>query len=200
MPGIKANTAALFREPIEKTFDRYEITTPLRQCAFLAQAGHETASLKDLVENLNYSADSLQKVFNKYFPTAKLAAEYAHKPERIANRVYANRMGNGPEESGDGWKFRGRGIFMTTGAENYMRAGLELGYDFITNPDALVLPGAASFSAGFYWRNRGLNVYADRDDIKTISLKINGGTNGMADRVARYEIAKKAYGIHGQAA
>lgn len=194
MPGGLPANMQKYLEPLNNTFQKYEINTPLRQAMFLTQTGHETGSLSSIVENLNYSAESLLKVFKKYF-TPEQAADYAHKPALIANRVYANRMGNGDEGSGDGWKYRGQGLIQITGKENYKNLGDELMYDFVANPQDLQKPGAAAMSAGWYWKLRKLNLYSDKGDVHEVRFRINGGDNGLADCITRYVRCKMALGI-----
>lgn len=176
--------------------DDYNINSPLRISHFLSQSSHESADFTRLVENLNYSQDGLLKTFRKYFtPTQALA--YARKPEKIANRVYANRLGNGDEASGDGWKYRGRGAIQVTGKANYMKCSLYLFNDerLLTNPDKLLEPKYAILSACWYWSVNGLNRIADADNIQLLTRKINGGLNGFEDRKRRftriYSVLKK---------
>jgi putative chitinase len=161
-----------------------------RQAAFLAQCGHESAQYTAVVENLNYSQDGLRKIFGKYFPTDELAAQYARQPEKIANRVYANRMGNGNEASGEGFKFRGRGLIQLTGKDNYTKCGKDLGVDLMANPDYLKSPEGAVKSALWFWNRNSLNTYADVEDIRGMTKRINGGYNGLDERIAYYKKAK----------
>lgn len=161
-----------------------------RRAAFLAQLAHESAQFTAFVENLNYSTTALQKVFKKYFPTKELADAYARKPAKIANRVYANRMGNGDEASGDGYAFRGRGFLQLTGKNNYTKCGLDLGVDLLKDPDYLMTPDGAVDSALWYWKANNLNNYADHEDIKGQTKVINGGYNGLDERIAFYNKAK----------
>lgn len=170
----------------------YGINTPLRQAHFLAQAGHESGGFKRLVENLNYSADGLRATWPTRF-TAASAAEFARQPEKIANRVYGNRMGN--VEPGDGWKYRGRGIFQLTGRENYARAGKALGLPLEREPERLESPEAAALTAAWYWHDRGLNALADADDLMAVTRRINGGLHGLDDRRQRLVRAKRALGL-----
>jgi putative chitinase len=170
----------------------YEIDTPKRIAAFIAQCAHESANFRILTENLNYKWQSLRKVFPKYFPTDELAQQYASRPNRaeaIANRIYANRMGNGPEESGDGWKFRGRGLIQLTGKQNYMWFAASL---VITPEEAteylMTFEGAAQ-SGCWFWETNKLNQWADSGDIITLTKRINGGTIGLDDRIKHYEHA-----------
>jgi putative chitinase len=171
---------------------QYEIDTPNRVAAFVAQCGHESAGFTVLQENLNYSADGLRKIFGKYFPTAELAKQYARKPEMIANRVYGNRMGNGDEDSGDGYKYRGRGIVQITGKNNYSKCSIALFEDesnLLEDPDLLLEPHYAMHSACWFWNASRLNALADSGDIKTMTKRINGGYIGLEDRIAHYNHA-----------
>jgi putative chitinase len=177
-------------ECLNDSFDKYEINTVNRAAGFLAQCGHESNGFTVLKENLNYSAAGLTKIFQKYFPDEASAASYAHNPEKIANKIYANRMGNGDEASGDGYKFRGRGAIQLTGRDNYTRFGATLGLD----PDSCVadmetLDGGVE-SAMWFWKNNGLNAICDADDIVHMTKKVNGGTIGLAERTALYNKAK----------
>lgn len=186
-----------YAEQIQKAMERYDISSVNRKRAFLSQLGHECAQLSTFVENLNYSATALRSVFGKYFPNAAMAERYARNPQMIANRVYANRIGNGDEQSGDGWKYRGRGGIQITGKANYSEASKKMSVDFISNPDLLATPEYAMLSAAWWWVNAGLNQLADKlggeDDEKIfiqITRKINGGTNGLEDRLAIYKRTK----------
>lgn len=161
--------------------DRNGINTPLRLAHFFAQIDHESR-LKPEMENLSYSAKGLHTVFRKYFPTMAEAEKYARKPEEIANIVYANRMGNGDTKSGDGWKYRGRGFIQLTGKENYRQFSLDSGIDCLTDPDVLLQEANAMICALWFWKNKKLNFYSDKDDIYTITRRINGGLNGLDHR------------------
>ena len=164
-------------------FAKYDINTPERQACFLAQVMHESNSFKSLSENLNYSAQGLMRTWSSRFPDIDTAEKFAHNPEKIANKVYAGRMGN--IEEGDGWKYRGRGLIQLTGRENYANFGHNAAVDVLSNPDLLTTPEYACLSAGWYWNKRNLNDLADKMDIEGITKKINGGTNGLEDRKAR---------------
>jgi putative chitinase len=137
----------------------------------------------------------LRSVFGKYFPTIEIAGAYARKPEKIANKVYASRMGNGNEASGDGWKFRGRGLIQLTGKENYQKFSQENGIDCVKNPDLLLQPEWALTSACWFWKKRNLNEFADKDDIIMITKRINGGTHGLNDRLQYLDSFKRIYQI-----
>lgn len=175
----------------------YEINTPQRVAAFIAQCSHESAGFTALRENLNYRWQSLRKIFPKYFPTDELAQEYANKPnkqEAIANRVYANRMGNGPESSGDGWRFCGRGLIQLTGRDNYSWFAASLGIPVEEASDYLQTFEGAAQSACWFWETNGLNRWADAGDILTLTKRINGGTIGLDDRIKHYNHALHVLG------
>jgi putative chitinase len=181
-------------EALNKILPDYGIDTPQRVAAFVAQAAHESGNFTALHENLNYRAVTLRKVFPKYFPTDEMAAQYAQQPERIANRVYANRMGNGPESSGDGFRYCGRGLIQLTGQQNYQNFADSIETPLDQIPDFLQTFEGAVQSACWFWENNNLNQYADTDDILTMTKRINGGTIGLADREKHYEHAKHVFG------
>ena len=191
MPSCTAENLEKFVGPLNDTMERYAINTPLRKAHFLAQIAHESNELESVVENLNYSQARLTQVFPRYFRTIEESAPYNRQPEKIANRVYSNRMGNGDEASGDGWKFRGRGLIQLTGKENYKKASDEIGVDFISNPDLVQGPVYASLTAGWYWDSRELNSWADKDNCYKVTLQINGGTIGIESRELYLERAKQ---------
>jgi len=170
-------------DPLTNTFFKFEINTPKRQAAFIGQCGHESNNFRTLEENLYYSANALMRVWPSRFPDHDVAEKYANKPEKIANKVYAGRMGN--TEDGDGWKYHGRGLIQLTGKDNYTRCGEALGIDLVNNPDLLLEPEFAAASAGWFWRKHGLNQLADLGDWVAITKRINGGIHGIDDRVAR---------------
>jgi putative chitinase len=176
---------------IEETFNLFEINTPLRASHFLAQVMHESLDFKFKEENLNYSVKGLLKYFKKYFSTEEIAKQYAGQPQKIASRVYANRYGNGDEKSGDGWKFTGRGDMQTTFHDNYLALGGYLKIDLISNPDLVTTPRYARLSAGYYWYKNKLNLIADKGNsdevVKSITKKVNGGYNGLDDRLQRFQ-------------
>lgn len=163
---------------------KYGIDTPMRQAHFLAQMAHETAGFTKFVESLNYSAERLRVVFPKYFRDAKFAATYVGKPQAIANRVYGNRFGNGPESSGDGFKYRGRGFTHLTFKANYAEASENVFGDdrLVRDPDIASMIGPAATIACWYWKDRKCNAHADRDDLEGVTRAINGGVNGMTQR------------------
>ena len=167
-------------EKYKSLFEKYGLTTKLRIAHFMAQIEHESG-LKPISEKLNYSASRLLQIFPKYFNTEK-ALLYANKPQLIANKVYANRMGNGLEDSGEGWKYRGRGFIQITGKENYFRLANDTDLDCLKNPDLLLDEANAMVSAVWFWNLKGLNKLADKDDIVGITKRVNGGMNGLEHR------------------
>ena len=169
-------------EPLNQTFSRFDISTPAQQASFIGQASHESGNFKTLEENLQYRAETLMRVWPKRFPTLEFAKQYEKNPKKIANSVYSSRMGNRDEASGDGHRFRGRGLFQLTGHSNYFHAGKALGEDFVMNPDLVATPMFAALTAGFFWNTHKLNQYADARDYVTMTVKINGGKIGLADR------------------
>jgi putative chitinase len=184
LPAIKSLLPESIFNRLPEVIKRYEINTPKRLAHFISQCGHESGGFKVFTENLNYSAEGLLKTFPKYF-NAETAAASARKPERIANRVYANRMSNGNEESGDGWKFRGRGCIQLTGRANYTAYDQAVPENVLENPD-LVAGALALDSAGWFWKTNGLNKIADAGDVTAVTKRVNGGTHGLADRQSRY--------------
>jgi putative chitinase len=169
-------------EALNNTFEKYGIDTPKRQAAFIGQCMHESAGFKTLEENLNYSAKALMNTWPSRFPNEEVASQYARQPEKIANKVYGGRMGNADESSGEGWKYRGRGIKQLTGKENYERCGSSLGVDLVSDPDLLLDPKYAALSAGWFWNKHNLNDLADKGDIETMTKRINGGLLGLDAR------------------
>lgn len=180
---------------LEQLLPDYQIDTPERLAAFLAQCAHESGGFLFIKENLNYRWQSLRKIFPKYFPTDDLAKQYEKQPERIANRIYANRMGNGPEQSGDGYKFCGRGLIQVTGRDNYswFAASLEISPEEASEYME-TFEGAAQ-SACWFWETNNLNQWADRGDIVTLTKRINGGTIGLEDRQKHYQHALHVLGV-----
>ena len=181
-------------EAISEILPEYEITTPQRVAAFLAQCAHESGGFVFLKENLNYKAASLRRVFPKYFPDDAIAAQYAGKGEMIANRVYANRMGNGDEASGDGWRYCGRGLIQLTGKNNYTFFAGSLDIPVEEASEYLQTFEGAVQSACFFWEQNKLNQWADKGDILTLTKRINGGTIGLEDRIKHYEHALHIFG------
>ena len=184
--GVSAENVDKYLPWVNMTIVRNDINTPVRQAMFLSQLAHESGSFRAVEENLNYSVEALRRVFRKYFPDDEIAAQYARQPEKIANRVYANRMGNGEESSGDGWKYRGRGLIQLTGKDNYTAFSLQANNEAIIKPELVAQPELAAESAGWFWMLNGLNRLADTGDVKAVTRRINGGFNGLADREAKY--------------
>jgi putative chitinase len=186
-------------EALNKILPDYGIDTPQRVAAFLAQCAHESGGFTALHENLNYRAATLRKVFPKYFPDDAIAEQYASQPnkqELIANRVYANRMGNGPEESGDGFRYCGRGLIQLTGKQNYTRFAESIDTPVDQIPEFLATFEGAIQSACWFWETNNLNQYADNNDILTMTKRINGGTIGLEDRMKHYAHALEVFGGH----
>lgn len=169
-------------DPLNEVFARYDMATPARMASFIGQCQHESGNFKTLKENLNYSAKGLCATWPKRFPTEESATPYHRNPEKIANKVYADRMGNGDEASGDGWKYSGRGLIQLTGKSNYTLAGDSLVADLLNTPDLVLQPKYAALTAGWFWDKNRLNAFADADDIEGMTKKINGGTIGLDDR------------------
>lgn len=183
-------------DAMNEVFPKYEINTPQRIAAFIAQCGHESGGWRVFSENLNYSAKALDAVFGKYFVRAgRDANDYHRQPEKIANVVYANRMDNGDTDSGDGWRYRGRGPIQLTGRHNYTKFSNDMGVDAVDNPDMVSEDKeVALMSAIWYWNSNNLNKYADSGDIKKLTKRINGGYIGLEDRIHHWEEALKALG------
>ena len=196
-PKTKQSILEGYVEPLNTVAQYYDMYENPKRCAgFLAQVAHESGGFTATIENLNYSKEGLRKVFPKYFPTDELAAQYARQPEKIANRVYANRMSNGDEASGDGFKFRGRGLIQLTGRANYTKFANDLGISLDDTVAYLETSNGAVSSAGWFWDNNKLNQYCDRDDFITLTKRINGGTIGLQDRQHHYHIALEHLGAH----
>lgn len=186
--------------PMNEAFERFEINTPLRVAAFIAQVGHESTRLTRIEENLNYSANGLVRTFPDYF-TPETAKDFAYKPMRIANKIYANKGGNGDEASGDDWKYRGRGLIQITLQRNYMVRGKRLVENtqyFLDNPDLLLQPEWAVRSSADYWDENNLNANADinsETQFRLLTRKINRAQRGLDDRLHLWRTAKPILGI-----
>ena len=189
----KSTVIESFVDPINKTLEKFEINTASRIAMFLAQIGHESGGLNFTKENLNYKAESLVKVFPKYFRNVDPNL-YARNPEKIANRVYGGRMGNGPEETGEGYKYRGRGLIQLTGKDNYTRFAHEMGMDLEEAVTYLETTEGAAMSAGWFWNSRKLNEVADTGDIVKSTKLINGGAIGLHERTKNYNEALAMFG------
>lgn len=175
----------------------YDIDTVPRVAAFIAQCAHESANFKFLSENLNYKAESLMRVWPSRFPTIEVARQYAHQPEKIANKVYSNRMGNGDEASGDGWRYLGRGLIQLTGKDNYSNFAMSIDTPLEQIPEYLQTFEGAVQSACWFWETNNLNQWADAGDILTLTKRINGGTIGLDDRMKHYNHALHVLGAGG---
>ena len=178
--------------PLNQVFVKYDIDTPKRQAAFIGQCSYESANFTNLQENLNYSAQRLMQVWPSRFPYIIAAEPYAHNPEKLANFVYAGRMGN--LEDGDGYTYRGRGLIQITGREMYAKCGNALGIDLIDNPDLLLTPEYATLSAAWFWNKHGLNTLADVQEYGTMTRRINGGITGLDDRIVKITKALEVLG------
>ena len=185
-----------WHEALDQLLDDYGIDTPHRVAHFIAQCAHESGGFKFIKENLNYSAAGLNNTFRKYFPTVESAKPYERKPEMIANKVYANRMGNGDEASGDGWRYCGRGLIQLTGKDNYTFFAGSLGIPVEEAADYLATFEGAAQSACFFWEQNNLNRFADANDVKGLTRAINGGQIGLADRQKHTEHALHVLGNH----
>jgi putative chitinase len=183
-------------EALSAILPEYGINTPERVAAFIAQCAHESGGFKFLKENLNYKAESLCKVFPKYFKTLDEARAYEKKPEKIANRIYGNRMGNGDESSGDGFRYCGRGLIQLTGKENYSWFAASLEIPVEEASEYLETFEGAVQSACWFWEENKLNQWADKKDILTLTKRINGGTIGLDDRIKHFNHALHVLGVH----
>lgn len=187
-------TPDVWAKALQAACDKFEINTRLRLCSFLAQIGHESDQFTTLVESLKYTAPRLMKVWPKRFPDLASATPYAMNEQKLGNFVYANRNGNGDTASGDGFRYRGRGLIQLTGRSNYQEAGKAIGVDLVKKPDLLTQPAYAALSAGWYWQSRGLNALADDqtgdddlEDFRKITCRINGGYVGVQERFALFK-------------
>jgi len=169
-------------EPLTTTFTTFGINDVNRQAAFIGQCSHECNHFKTLEENLNYRAETLQKLFGHKFKPDEFAV-YAHNPQKIANRIYASRMGNRGEESGDGWRFHGRGCIQLTGHDNYWHFGQAVGKDLVAEPQLVATPMYAALSAGWFWKTHGCNDLAEAENWEGLTKRINGGTFGLEERI-----------------
>lgn len=186
LPGAKPAHLEAAAEPLAAACALFSIDTQLRRAHFLAQVAHESGQFSVLRENLNYTTPArLMAVYGKRrFPSTEIALAYVKNPEKLANLVYGSRvdLGNRGVESGDGWKYRGRGYIQLTGRSNYIVTGQALGVDFEANPDLVAEPKWAGLAAGCFWQRNAINPHADRDDLDRVTRIINGGTNGLAER------------------
>jgi putative chitinase len=180
---------------MDRCLPDYDINTPQRIAMFVAQCAHESGNFRVLKENLNYRAESLTKVWPRHFPNLDIARQYANKQEAIANRAYANRMGNGDEASGDGWRYCGRGLIQLTGKDNYTRFAMSIETPVEEIPAYLGTFEGAVQSACWFWETNNLNQWCDQGDVLTVTKKINGGTLGLADRQKHYQHALHVLGL-----
>lgn len=189
--GCPLERAQRWIDPLNSAMERYQINTPDRKAQFLAQIGHESGALARMSENLKYSAVRLLQIFPRYF-TKSDAGKFQYQPMLIANRVYANRYGNGGEASGDGFTYHGRGLIQLTFKDNYRACGAALGKDLVANPDLLLSPELAALAAAWYWQSHGCNAMADAGEIRGITKAVNGGYNGLPERMALLSQASSA--------
>jgi len=183
---------AKWLEPFNAAFEKYDISKPKRQAAFIGQCSVESNNFKTLEEDLNYSAEGLMRTWPSRFPDIDTAEKYAHNPEKLANKVYAGRLGN--TEDGDGWKYHGRGLIQLTGRDNYKNCGQAIGEDLINTPDLLAQPEGAALSAAWFFNKHGLNQLADIGDFVLMSKRINGGDLGLSQRIAKINHAINVLG------
>lgn len=184
--GVQQKVAEQWLPAVQAACSEFDIVSERKVSAFLAQVAHESGGFTRLVENLNYSAEALMRIWPKRFPTLKFAQQFHRKPELIANSVYSSRMGNGGPETGDGWRYRGRGLKQLTGKDNYIRCGKALAVDLVADPDLLLRPGLAARSAGWFWASNGCGPLAESGEFELLTKRINGGLIGLADRKSRY--------------
>lgn len=195
-PSLTASDLNLFCKALELDLPKAHITPPLCVAHFMAQTAHESAGYAQLRENLNYSASALTSLFAKYFVGVDVN-NYARQPEKIANRIYANRMGNGDEQSGDGWAYRGRGIIQLTGKANYQAFSKDWGIDVVKQPDLVASDPVLAVASGcWYWQRHNINAAAEADDLTKVTKLINGGTNGIEDRAHLLGVAKQQMGLN----
>jgi putative chitinase len=191
LPALPQAKRKEFIPHLQTAMNEFGITTRLREAGFISQISHESGGLTRFEENLNYSAKRLREVFPKRFPTAASADAVAHQPEKIGNVIYANRLGNGDVASGDGFRYRGRGVIQLTGRANYREFGTLAGRDLEGNPDQAATPEVAFRIAAAFWKSRGCNELADKQDVRGMTLKINGGTIGLPERQQLFNRAKQ---------
>ena len=193
--GVSEKLVPTWLPPIRAACEEFGVNSDKRIAAFLAQVAHESGGFTRLVESLNYSAEALMKIWPKRFPTLAFAQKFHRNQELIANAVYSSRMGNGGPETGDGWKYRGRGLKQLTGKDNYTRCGKALAVDLVSDPDLLLRPGLAARSAGWFWASNGCAALADAGEFEQLTKRINGGLIGLKDRRERYDKVLKSMGL-----
>ena len=190
----KLHIGADWVDALNETFSRFNITTNNQKAMFIGQCSHECGNFRTLEENLNYRAETLMKLWPKRFPSLEFAKQYEKNPKKIANSVYANRMGNRDEASGDGYRFRGRGALQCTGHSTYFHAGKALGVDFVMQPDLVATPKYSALTAGWFWDTHKLNPPSDALDYQKVTRIINGGTIGLDDRIKHVQQALAVLG------
>lgn len=188
---LAGRQADVFAAPLTDAMTRFHITGPARQASFLAQIAHESGQLNRMTENLIYSAPRMMVIWPKRFPTLASTEGYAQNAPALANKVYGGRMGNGTEATGEGWRYRGRGLLQLTGKDNYRNCGAAVGYDLVAHPEFMDSPMLAALSAAWFWKSNGLNELADKGDQTLVTRRVNGGTHGLAQRLAMFEVAKR---------
>jgi putative chitinase len=181
-------------DALNETFSRFNLTSNNQKAMFIGQCSHECGNFRLLEENLNYRAETLMKLWPKRFPSLEFAKQYEKNPKKIANSVYANRMGNRDEASGDGYRFRGRGALQCTGHSTYFHAGKALGVNFVMQPDLVATPKYAALTAGWFWETHKLNPPSDALDYQKVTRIINGGTIGLDDRIKHVQQALAVLG------
>jgi putative chitinase len=191
--GITPTLARLFADPLQATFERWEINKPVRRAAFIAEAAHESRGFAELEENLYYrTPERIRQMWPERVPTMREAQTLLRDPHALANRVYSGWLGNGDAASGEGWRYRGRGLFHLTGLANYFAAGQALGRPYVEQPELVSLPLDAAMTAGWFWSTRGLNALADGSQIDAITKRINPAMAGADDRRSRFDEALRA--------
>jgi putative chitinase len=190
----KLHIGADWVDALNETFSRFNLTSNNQKAMFIGQCSHECGNFRLLEENLNYRAETLMKLWPKRFPSLEFAKQYEKNPKKIANSVYANRMGNRDEASGDGYRFRGRGALQCTGHSTYFHAGKALGVDFVMQPDLIATPKYAALTAGWFWETHKLNPPSDALDYQKVTRIINGGTIGLDDRIKHVQQALAVLG------
>jgi putative chitinase len=190
LPALPADNRAEIIPHLQAAMDEFGINTRAREAAFIAQIAHESGGLTRFIENLNYSAKRLCQVFPKRFPSLAAAQPFDRDPEKIANSIYANRLGNGDPASGDGFRYRGRGVIQLTGRSNYKEFGQLLGVDLEGDPDMAATLSIAFRAAAAFWKSRGCNELADKGDFRGVTKRINGGAIGLDERTKLFNLAK----------
>ena len=194
--GCSVVDAMTWAQPLNAAMDFWGVFYPKRIAGFLAQTSHESGCFTDVEEGMSYSAQRLMQVWPNRFPTLEMAREYERQPEKLANFVYARRMGNGDSLTGDGWAFRGKGPLQITGKLNHYRCGIALGLPLVEHPELLLEPYNGAMSAGWFWATHGCNELMDQDNFKEVCIVINGGLVGYDSRASAWALAKTALGVY----